>query len=174
MKLFLIGLPGSGKSTLGKELAVALNVLFVDLDLEIEKQEGKKITSIFKNDGETFFRQIESTLLKKWCVSTLDFVMATGGGAPCYFNNIELINNSGVSFFLDVPPKEIARRINKNQVSDRPLLASVHPEELKDKIEFLRSQRIAFYRKANFSFRSEEVNVADILRILEARKGSQG
>ena len=103
MKLFLIGLPGSGKSTIGKELATALGILFVDLDLELEKQEGKKITSIFKNDGENFFRQIESALLKKWCISPSDFVMATGGGAPCYLNNMELIKKSGISFFLDVP-----------------------------------------------------------------------
>lgn len=164
MKLFLIGLPGSGKSTIGKELAVALRTLFVDLDLEIEKQEGRKITSIFKNDGESFFRQTESAMLKKWCASPLGFVMATGGGAPCYLNNMELIKNSGVSFFLDVPPKEIARRIKSSQVSDRPLLASIHPEELKDKIEFLRSQRISFYREANFSLQSEAITSTDILQ----------
>lgn len=168
MKLFLIGLPGSGKSTIGKELAVALDTLFVDLDLEIEKQEGKKITSIFKNDGENFFRQIESALLKKWCASRLEFVMATGGGAPCHLNNMELIINSGVSFFLDVPPKEIARRIKNNQVSDRPLLASVHPDELKDKIEFLRSQRISYYREANFSIQSEAIKVKDILQKIKS------
>jgi len=79
-------------------------------------------------------------------------------------NNMELIKNSGVSFFLDVPPKEIARRIKNNQVSDRPLLASVHAEELKDKIEFLRSQRISFYREANFSLQSEAIKSTDILQ----------
>jgi shikimate kinase len=166
MKLFLIGLPGSGKSTIGKELATALGILFVDLDLEIEKQEGRKITSIFKNDGENFFRQVESALLKEWCAAPLNFVMATGGGAPCYLNNMELIKNSGISFFLDVPPKEIARRIKNNQISDRPLLASVHPEELKDKIEFLRSQRISFYLEANFSIQSEAIKPKDILQKL--------
>ncbi len=172
MKLFLIGLPGSGKSTLGKELAVELGILFADLDLEIEKQEGKKITSIFKNDGENFFRQIESTLLKKWCASPVDFVMATGGGAPCFLSNMELIKNSGISFFLDVPPKEIARRIKNNQVSDRPLLASVHPEELKDKIEFLRSHRISFYREANFSLQGEAIKAKEVLQKLQSGQTS--
>ncbi len=167
MKLFLIGLPCSGKSTIGKELATALGILFVDLDVELEKQEGKKITSIFKNDGENFFRQTESALLKKWCGSPSDFVMATGGGAPCYLNNMDLIKNSGISFFLDVPPKEIARRIKNNQVSDRPLLASVHPEELKDKIEFLRSHRILFYREANFSLQGDAIKATEILQKLQ-------
>lgn len=167
MKLFLIGLPGSGKSTIGKELAATLDISFIDLDLEIEKQEGKKITSIFKNDGESFFRQVESAMLRKWCSASSDFVMATGGGAPCHLNNMELIKNSGISFFLDVPPKEIARRIKSNQVSDRPLLASVHPEELKDKIEFMRSHRISFYREANFSLQSEAIKAEDILEKLK-------
>lgn len=168
MKVFLIGLPGSGKSTIGKELAAALNTPFIDLDLEIEKQEGKKITSIFKNDGENFFRQVESAMLRKWCHSPSDFVMATGGGAPCHLNNMELIKISGVSFFLDVPPKEIARRVKSSQVSDRPLLASVHPEELKDKIEFMRSQRISYYKQANFSLLGEAIKVEDIFQKIDA------
>lgn len=167
MKVFLIGLPGSGKTTLGKELASALNLYFVDLDLEIEKRAGKNITSIFKSEGEPYFRRLEAELLKKWCHEPADYIMATGGGAPCFENNMELIKSSGTSFFLDVPPKEIARRIKQNQLSDRPLLASIHPEELKDKIEFMRSSRINFYKQANFSIKGDQIAVTTILEKLK-------
>lgn len=168
MKLFLIGLPGSGKTTIGKELAKELHISFVDLDHEIERQEGRAITSIFKSDGENHFRKVESDLLKEWCAGPLNFVMATGGGAPCYSNNMELIKTSGVSIFLDVPAKEIVRRIKNNQLKERPMLASVHPEELKDKIEFLRSHRISFYREANFSLQGDAIKVKDIVEKLNS------
>lgn len=166
MKVFLIGLPGSGKTTVGKELAKELHIPFVDLDHEIEKQEGRAITSIFKNDGENYFRQVESAMLKEWCAASSHFVMATGGGAPCYLNNMELIKNSGTSVFLDVPAKEIVKRIKNNQLKERPLLASVHPEELKDKIEFLRSHRISFYRQANFSLQGDTIKAKEIMEKL--------
>ena len=80
MKIFLIGLPGSGKSTLGKDLADALLVEFVDLDAEIEKQENKIVQDIFREKGEDYFRQAESALLKVWAASSKSFVMSTGGG----------------------------------------------------------------------------------------------
>ncbi|MFN8889873.1 MAG: shikimate kinase, partial [Cyclobacteriaceae bacterium] len=92
MKIFLIGLPGSGKTTLGKQVASHLSIPFVDLDAAIEKAEQRTIPEIFKQSGENYFRKIESDLLKKWAESTTDFLMATGGGAPCFFDNVEVMN----------------------------------------------------------------------------------
>src|SRR5689334_5487844 len=102
MKIFLIGLPGSGKSTLGKDLADALLVDFVDLDVEIEKQENKIVQDIFREKGEDYFRQVESSVLKVWAASSKSFVMSTGGGAPCFYGGIDVINESGISIFLNV------------------------------------------------------------------------
>ncbi|MFM8739263.1 MAG: shikimate kinase, partial [Cytophagales bacterium] len=99
MKIFLIGLPGSGKTTLGKQLAERLNIRFVDLDTEIEKSEGESIALIFKRFGEDHFRKAESTQLQKWANLNEDFVMATGGGAPCFFDNMEVMNQSGTTIF---------------------------------------------------------------------------
>jgi shikimate kinase len=113
MKIFLIGLPGSGKTTVGKDLARKLSVPFLDLDAEIETREKQQIQQLFKTQGESYFRKIESMVLKEWCTSTRDFVMATGGGTPCFFDNMDQINKSGESIFLDVPTKEFANRIKK-------------------------------------------------------------
>src|SRR6185503_20434689 len=100
MKIFLLGLPGSGKTTLGKELSNALRLPFVDLDSEIERLEGKKISEIFAANGEEYFRNLESSELRKRCTSKGEFVMATGGGTPCFFDNMEWINRAGKSIFL--------------------------------------------------------------------------
>src|SRR5438874_1229377 len=107
MKIFLIGMPGSGKTTTGKLLAEKLKLTFVDLDMEIEKSEGRSINQIFEKRKENYFREVESMILKKFCSSSESFVMSTGGGAPCFFNNIKQMNDSGKTIFLDVPAKEI-------------------------------------------------------------------
>ena len=153
MKIFLLGLSGSGKTTLGKELAASLGLRFVDLDGEIEKAEGMPIEVIFKTKKEDHFRKVESRQLRQWCLTETDFVMATGGGTPCFFDNMDLINQSGTSLFLDIPPTEIVQRILKTDLSHRPLFANLRPENVKDQIEFMRSQRLSFYRQAHWTSR---------------------
>lgn len=172
MKIFLIGLPGSGKTTIGKELAKALTVPFVDLDAEVERQEQMTIKQIFDLRKEDYFRQSESTQLRKWCETPGDFVMATGGGTPVYFDNVQLINQSGKSIFLDVPPREIARRIQLTKVSDRPLFAKSDAEALKDQVEFLRSQRIHFYRQAHWIWTGTAISPEEILKMIRTESRS--
>jgi shikimate kinase len=168
MKIFLIGLPGSGKSTIGKSLALELSLPFVDLDQEIEKQEGRTIKQIFKQLHEGYFRQLESKALKSYCQSLDSFVLATGGGAPCFFDNMEQINKAGKSVFLDVPPKEIARRIMNSHISERPLFATDDAESLKDRIEFMRSQRINFYKQAHVTIPGERIEIKALLEKLNS------
>jgi shikimate kinase len=150
MKIFLIGLPGSGKTTIGKLLAEKLNLLFVDLDAEIERSEGQRINQIFEKRKENYFREVESMMLKRFCSSSESFVMSTGGGAPCFHDNMVQMNEAGKTVFLDVSAKEIADRLEKTNLTERPLFAKLSPDQLKDKIEFLRSQRIGFYKQAGF------------------------
>ena len=167
MKIFLLGLPGSGKTTLGKELAANLRLPFIDLDKEIEREEGKAIREIFAEKKEDYFRRLESAQLKKWCATAGDFVMATGGGAPCFFDNLEVINRSGKSIFLDVPASEIVKRISTGPIEKRPLLAASGKDGLKDSIEFLRSNRLPYYRQASIILSRSDISVAEMTEALK-------
>src|SRR5687767_9394541 len=115
MKIFLIGMPGSGKTTLGRQLAEHLHVDFVDLDAEIERVEQKSISDIFREQGEEQFRLTEAKLLRDWAAASLPFVMSTGGGAPCFHKGIEVINEHGLSIFLDCTVDELIDRVKRNQ-----------------------------------------------------------
>ena len=164
MKIFLIGLPGSGKTTLGKSLAERLKLPFLDLDTELEKSEGQPIKAIFANRGENYFREIESSLLNAYCGEAEDFVMPTGGGTPCFNKNMEAMNKAGQSIFLDVTAAEIASRLKKTNLSDRPLLSGLNQEQLEAKIESLRLERISFYKMASFTFEGNDISVERIFR----------
>lgn len=171
MKVFLLGMPGSGKTTLGRQLATALQVAFVDLDASIEEEAGKSVQAIFREQGEPSFRKLEAATLQRWCTRKDEFVMATGGGAPCFENNLQVINRSGLSLFLDIPPAVIAERILKTDLVSRPLFANVRPENLKDNIEFLRSQRISFYNQAHVRIESE-TSVEEIVAMIKQTRTS--
>lgn len=164
-KVFLIGLPGSGKTTLAKQVADKLNLTFVDLDKEIEKRASEKVEEIFSVKGEPHFRKIEQEVLTHFCESTSGFIMATGGGAPCFANNLELMKRAGLVIFLDVPTKVISDRVSKQSLN-RPLLKHETPDSLKDRIEFLRSQRISFYRQAHHTLSGGQIQSNEIIDLI--------
>ena len=141
-------MPGSGKTTLGKQVAVELFCPFVDLDEEIESREKKSIPEIFAQQGEDYFRQVESALLHEWAGSDKSFIMATGGGAPCFHRGIDVINQSGLSIFLDTPVDQLVQRLAEK--TGRPLVKAKDTEELKDKLEQMRQVRLPFYQRAAF------------------------
>lgn len=172
MRVFLIGLPGSGKSTLGRELATRLTVPFVDLDQAIEKNTGKKISNIFQEQGEDAFRKLEHDQLIKSIADESDFVMATGGGAPCYHNNMDIINRAGTSIFLDVSVKHLAKRLRQMEAGSRPLLATEAGMTLIERLEQLRSQRLHFYQEATHCITSDAISIADVLPLI-SRKANQ-
>lgn len=159
MKIFLIGMPGSGKSTVGKLLAQRMELPFVDLDTEIETLEGKPVKEIFSNNGEDYFRTVESKALKAWALSDKNFVMATGGGAPCFHSGITIINKAGLSIFLDTPIDVIVTRVEKD--TNRPLLLTENTAELKKKLQGIREHRLQYYQQAKISV--PESNVETVL-----------
>ncbi|MEX1240677.1 MAG: shikimate kinase [Cyclobacteriaceae bacterium] len=166
MKIFLIGMPGSGKTTFGRELASRLMVEFVDLDAEIEKAEQKSISEIFRENGEEYFRLLEARLLREWAARALPFVMATGGGAPCFHRGMETINEYGISIFLDFAVPVLMERVRRNQ--ERPLLLTSDEKELAEKLERMRTQRLDCYRKAKIVL--ENPTLESLLKNIHAKK----
>ena len=148
MKLFIVGLPGSGKSTLGKQLAERLALPFLDLDDLIEQQTGEAIRDTFAQRGEGVFRQIEQSVLREVIAGHDQFVLATGGGAPCFFDNMDLMNSSGITLFLDVSIPTIVQRMSGDQVSNRPLLQALDQDQLAQEYTAKFEKRLSVYRQA--------------------------
>ena len=159
MKIFLIGMPGSGKTTLGKRLAKEMLMTFVDLDKEIEKREGKSVQQVFAESGEDYFRQVESKELTEWAASSKSFVMATGGGTPCFYEGIKVINQSGLSIFLDVPLSTLLSRLERK--TDRPLLNAGDVEEKKERLSSLLAKRTQYYQQASITVKNADLSQAN-------------
>ena len=121
-------MPGAGKSFWGKKIASALYKDFFDLDMEIEKQEQKSILQIFRDEGEKYFRQKESEILKSF-VDRKNFVLATGGGTPCFFENAEWMKKIGLTIWIDEPVIVLVQRL-KTEKSQRPLIRDLGENEL--------------------------------------------
>ena len=99
-KVFIVGMPASGKSRLGKYISSMTNLSFIDLDIEIEKKLDIKVKDIFEIKGEKFFRKIETKTLKEIIENKSNFILATGGGTPCFNENMSIINNSECQYSL--------------------------------------------------------------------------
>ncbi|MFN3587871.1 MAG: shikimate kinase [Spirosomataceae bacterium] len=163
--IFMIGMPSSGKSTLGKQIAKALSYEFIDLDQKIELIEGKKIADIFSLNGEEYFRKIEAEQLRKIPVNSKT-IIATGGGTPCFHDGINYIKENGWSIFLDVPPHILAKRMGQSKRGTRPLL-DVNDEDLFVCLESTYNTRIATYRQADITVEGS-TDAEAIIWILEA------
>ncbi len=139
---------GSGKTTVGRLLADELDYSFVDLDTYIENRFQKKIQDIFSQQGEEKFREIENHALAE-VAHMENVVVSTGGGAPCFFDNIDLIKSSGISIYLRLSPEKLAERLNKTN-SQRPLLQGKMSDGMIDFIQEMLFVREPFYNQATY------------------------
>lgn len=166
MKIFLLGMPLSGKSTLGKALAGQLEINFYDLDKLIEATEIKSVGEIFLAHGEEYFRMLERNALEEVLNREEDFILACGGGTPCFYNNIELINHAGLSIFLDVPLQTLCERA-LTQRTERPLLKTEHAEDIKSKLSNLFDERIGIYQQAHYTISGSNITPAQIIDLIK-------
>ena len=149
-RIFLIGYMGSGKTTFGKVLSKALGYEFIDMDVYIEEQQFKSISQIFEEQGEDAFRILEQKCLKE--LGTFEnVVIATGGGAPCFFDNMEFMNTHGITAYLKLSTNEIINRLESSKKNKRPLIANLTKEELHQFITNALTTREPFYTKAHLS-----------------------
>lgn len=143
-------MPGSGKSTWGKKLASALKYSFVDLDEMIEKTAGLSIENIFEQKGEDYFREIEHKCLLETSVLS-NVLVSTGGGCPCYFNNMEIMNNTGITIYINANKGILVDRI-LNAKKQRPLFFNLLKPEIEAKVDELLIKRSGYYNQAKYTF----------------------
>lgn len=165
MRIFLIGYMSSGKSTLGKVLAKRLNLKFIDIDESFEEKYKITINDFFIKFGEPKFRELEQQLL----ISILNIenaVISTGGGTPCYYDNLDLINENGVSIYLKLHYKSIVARL-KNTKKQRPLVKDLNDKEFENYIEENLAKREEYYSKAHHTIKSENLTINELLKYIE-------
>src|SRR4051812_38274796 len=148
MKIYVTGFMGSGKTTYGKELAEELGYDFFDLDKAVEKKAGKSIGDIFEKEGEGAFRTLESETLHETEELGDNTVIATGGGTPCFHDNMEWMNGQGKTVYLKLFETELQRRL-ADQLHERPLLKELSEETLLDFIYKTLRERAHFYHQAH-------------------------
>lgn len=164
-RIFLIGFMGCGKSTVGRNLARALNWKFIDLDQFIQEQEGLSITEIFNQQGEEVFRLLEKNALEK--AATLEnVVIATGGGAPCHHNNLERMKESGLTIYLKLEPEGLLERLLPARKS-RPLIANKSDDELLLFIREKLAEREPFYNQASVIADASVTGIEPYLQLIK-------
>ena len=147
LKIFIVGFMGSGKSHFGKQWAAEKGLQFYDLDKEIESAEGMSVTDIFSSKGEAHFRDIESKALNTFERKD-NFILACGGGTPCFNNNMQWMNDHGTTVYLKCPPGLLFQRL-ENEKEQRPLLQNIPHQELMPFIITKLAEREPYYMQAH-------------------------
>jgi shikimate kinase len=157
--IFLIGFMGSGKSHEGELLAQQIGLPFIDLDKWIEQQQGRTISEVFKTEGENYFRTVEADALKQAAAQLvaqseitlgpqhLAGIIATGGGTPCFHDNMDWMNEYGITVWFNLPVQVLAKRLSKEK-SKRPLIATLTDDEMYQFIADKLEERQLHYSKA--------------------------
>jgi shikimate kinase len=164
MRIFLIGFMGSGKSQMGAAIADDLGLRFLDLDKAIESKYGKDIAAIFATEGEEHFRDLEKQTLRE-LLEEDDYVLACGGGTPCFFDNMEKMNEAGVTIYLKLSTDALAERLEQ-EVDKRPLLQGKHGHELWTFVHENLSEREPDYLKAKYKVKAKDLKPAELVEFI--------
>lgn len=162
MRIYLIGFMGVGKTHWGHLLSEKLGIRLFDLDEQVTEHAGKPIPEIFAAEGEEQFRLMEKELLYIITESHESFVMACGGGSPCYFNNIEYMNKSGTTVWINTPLDTLFQRL-VGEKEKRPLIKQLSDEQLKGFIAKKFSDRKIYYEQATVTVEEEPVQLEQLI-----------
>ena len=152
---------GSGKTLVSKELSILNNFKIFDLDTEISKQNNRSITEIFKEKGGIFFRKTEKEVLEKILSTEKNIILSLGGGTPCYYNNIDSINEKTISVFLKTNVKTLAQRLSSEK-DKRPLIQNISNEDLPEFIAKHLFERNPFYNQAKITINTDNLSAREI------------
>lgn len=166
---FLVGYMGSGKSTIGKQLASKLRYEFIDLDKLIESDYHSTIPEIFATKGEGEFRAMEHNTLKK-VIQKNNVVIACGGGTPCYYDNMELMSRNGITIYIKMSADTLISRLS-NSPHDRPLLNNKTPDELRTFVAAQLEKREDVYHKAHYVVKGKDLNITGLAQFLKEQVG---
>lgn len=162
MKIYFIGFMGAGKTYWGRLVSEKLHIPFFDLDEQIVSHEGKPITEIFAEHGEEYMRLLEKDILHIITESHENFVMACGGGTPCFYNNIDYMNKSGTTIWLNSSIDVLYHRLVKEK-QQRPLLKHLSNEQLKGFIIKKFSDRKIFYEQADIILEEDPLKIESLV-----------
>ncbi|HEX4851847.1 MAG TPA: shikimate kinase [Puia sp.] len=165
MKIFLIGFMGSGKTHWGKQLAEKLQLPFFDLDTVIMAREKKSISEIFADKGEEHFRYLEKEVLEELVNQHDHFIISSGGGTPCFFNNIEFMKKNGRVIWLNTSVEILKKRLLGERMS-RPLIKSIGEAELRAYIIRKLGERKMYYEQADVMVNEESIMLQPLIELL--------
>jgi shikimate kinase len=165
MKFFLIGMMGTGKSFWAKKMAKKIKSGAYDLDHLIESLEDKTITELFAEDGEAYFRQAESKILR-WFGEKKSFVLATGGGTPCFNDNMQWMNKEGITIWIDSPVELLVERLLPEK-AHRPLIRDLSDAQLADFLSGKLLERSPYYQQATYHLKDDQVNEKNFAAIIK-------
>lgn len=165
MKIFLIGFMGSGKSHWGRQLSQRLQLPYFDLDDVITTEEKRSIPEIFAVDGEEYFRRREQEELDRLIDTQAAFICSTGGGTPCFFNNIDRMKKAGTVVWLNTSPDALVVRLLKEK-EKRPLIRDVSDEELLSFIRKKMNDRRLYYEQAHVHVDEDQTDLDQLLKMI--------
>lgn len=165
-KIFLMGMPGSGKTTIGKKLAKSMNYEFIDLDQFIEKSENCSINDIFRHQGEDYFRNAETKYISEIALKKEKTVISLGGGTPCFNDNMNLLLKSGLCIYIRANEKLLLNRL-ENAKSQRPLFWGLTKQEIENKLLQLITIRTPFYEKAHITVDASSLQEKKIMELIK-------
>ena len=160
MLIYLIGMMGSGKTKTGKKLAKQLSYQFIDVDSYIEAKERKTISELFADEGEESFREKEHKYLLDISLSE-DTVVSTGGGLPCFYNHMKLMNTTGICVYLKASPAFLYSRLEKGKNS-RPLIADLESDKLELFLSDMLEKRKQYYNHAMIIIDSKDIKISEL------------
>jgi len=158
MIVYLLGYMGSGKTKTGHLLSRKLGYDFIDTDSLIENSEQKSVSAIFQESGEDIFRELEQRILREVSHKT-NCIVSTGGGMPCFFDNMDLMNKTGMTVYLKLPEGMLVQRLF-NDKNKRPLLMDLDEDQLRLKVKEQIQEREVYYNKARLVFNASNMDVS--------------